>query len=106
MLRATLLPAALLALSAVALSAAQDGPPFPRIANCYAVGLRPDSTPADIEEVARFDLLIGGVWCNWNDAAQREKLAANIAAVRRRNLGQFDDLVGLRKEARQIDQTD
>ena len=61
------------------------GPPFPRIANCYAVGLTPQSTPADLEEIARFDLLIGGVWCNWGDAAQREKLAANIAEVRRRN---------------------
>ena len=62
-----------------------SGPPFPRIANCYAVGLRPDSTPKDIEEIARFDLLIGGVWCNWPNADQRKRLADNIAAVRKRN---------------------
>jgi hypothetical protein len=66
-------------------AAQRTGPPFPRIANCYAVGLRPDSKPSDIEEIARFDLLIGGVWCNWSDADQRRKLAENIAAVRKRN---------------------
>ena len=62
-----------------------DGAPFPRIANCYGVGLTPDSTPQDIEEVARFDLLIGGVWCNWADEQQRQKLARNLAAVREKN---------------------
>lgn len=59
--------------------------PFPRIANCYAVGLYPDSTPADIEEVARFDLLIGGVWANWGDVASLRKLAANMTRVRELN---------------------
>ena len=67
------------------LSAADEGPPFPRIANCYAVKLTPESTPADIKEIARFDLLIGGVWCNWDDPESRRKLAANIAEVRKRN---------------------
>jgi Hypothetical glycosyl hydrolase family 15 len=65
--------------------AAEAGPPFPRIANCYGVGLAPGSTPKDIEEIARFDLLIGGVWCNWADAEQRKKLADNMAAVRAKN---------------------
>jgi len=60
-------------------------PPFPRLANCYGVGLTPHSTPADLEEIARFDLLIGGVWCNWADEEQRRKLAANVAAVREKN---------------------
>ena len=63
----------------------QAGPPFPRIANCYGVGLQPNNTPADIEEIARFDLLIGGVWCNWGDEAMRKRLADNIAAVRKLN---------------------
>jgi len=75
---------ALCALAAAEL-AAQPNPPFPRIANCYGVGLTPDSTPKDIEEVARFDLLIGGVWCSWGDQEQRRKLAGNIAAVHARN---------------------
>lgn len=65
--------------------APQPGGPFPRIANCYGVGLTPDSTPEDIEAIARFDLLIGGVWANWQDADSRARLAANIAAVRARN---------------------
>ncbi|MFQ6130524.1 MAG: putative glycoside hydrolase [Armatimonadota bacterium] len=64
---------------------AEEGPPFPRIANCYAVGLSPSSTADDIAEIARFDLLIGGVRCNWGDARQREKLAENVEAVRRLN---------------------
>ena len=60
-------------------------PPFPRIANCYGVGLTPDSTPEDLEQVARFDLLIGGVWASRQDEEQRRKLAANLEAVRARN---------------------
>ena len=68
-----------------AASAQQTGPPFPRIANCYGVRLVPDSTPEDIEEIARFDLLIGGVWANWAGEQQRQKLAEKIAAVREKN---------------------
>ena len=76
---------ATLVLAGGSADAAPVAPPFPRIANCYGVGLRPNSTPADIEEIARFDLLIGGVSCNWEDAGQRAQLADNIAAVRRKN---------------------
>ena len=68
-----------------AVFAQAPGPPFPRIANCYAVGMKADSTPKDIEEIGRFDLLIGGVWCNWSNADQRKKLAENTAAVRKLN---------------------
>lgn len=60
-------------------------PPFPRIANCYSVGLTPWSTEQDLVEVARFDLLIGGLWADWSHAEQRAKLAANMAAVRKLN---------------------
>lgn len=78
---------ALLAMAAVGATAtAQDaGPPFPRIANCYGVRLVPDSTPEDIEEIARLDLLIGGVWANWNDKPQVARLHDKMAAVRERN---------------------
>jgi len=64
---------------------AQEGPPFPRIANCYGVGLKPDSTPEDLDAIARFDLLIGGVWANWGDEGSRRLIAEKIAAVRERN---------------------
>jgi hypothetical protein len=67
------------------LQAAPSGPPFPRIANCYGVGLTPDSTDKDIEEVARFDLLIGGLWANWSDASSVARLHEKVARVRERN---------------------
>jgi hypothetical protein len=67
-----------------ALAAAADVP-FPRIANCYFANLTPDSTPADVEEVARFDLLIGGVWANWGDPASVARLAERMAEARRLN---------------------
>ncbi|NLC57059.1 MAG: hypothetical protein GX774_09500 [Armatimonadetes bacterium] len=66
-------------------AAAKEGPPFPRIANCYAVGLSPESTPADIAEIARFDLLIGGVMCDWGNPEHRQRLAEKMALVRQRN---------------------
>jgi hypothetical protein len=49
------------------------------------VGLTPDSTPADVREVARFDLLIGGLWANWADPANVGRLAERMAEVRRLN---------------------
>ncbi len=64
---------------------APANPPFPRIANCYAVGLAPTSTPEGIAEIAKFDLLIGGVWANWGDEKSRKALADNMAAVRKLN---------------------
>ncbi len=75
----------LMALVCATAMADPSGPAFPRIANCYAAGLKPDSQAKDIEEIARFDLLIGGVWCNWNDPVQRAKLAENTGAVRKQN---------------------
>ncbi|MBI2300248.1 MAG: hypothetical protein HYU66_15095, partial [Armatimonadetes bacterium] len=64
---------------------ADPGPPFPRIANCYGVGLKPDSTPQDLAEIARCDLLIGGVWCNWAEPEQRRRLAGHLAELKRLN---------------------
>ncbi|MBM3498616.1 MAG: hypothetical protein FJX74_08075, partial [Armatimonadetes bacterium] len=65
--------------------AAQEGPPFPRIANCYAVQLTPHSTPEDLDEIAQWDLLIGGVWANWGDAESVRRVRENLQAVRERN---------------------
>lgn len=62
-----------------------EGPPFPRIANCYSVQLTPDSAETDLEAIARFDLLIGGVWCDWANPEQVERLKERMAEVRRRN---------------------
>lgn len=61
------------------------GPEFPRIANCYGIRLNPWSTEKDIEEIARFNLLIGGTWLNWEKPDQVEKFRAVVAEVRRRN---------------------
>ncbi|MGQ9610671.1 MAG: putative glycoside hydrolase [bacterium] len=60
-------------------------PPFPRIANCYGVGLMPDSSDKDIDEIAKFDLLIGGVWCDWNNDEQVKKLKEKVTEIRRKN---------------------
>jgi hypothetical protein len=69
----------------VAPVAPAEGPPFPRIANCYSVQLTADSTERDLEEIARFDLLIGGVWCDWGNPEQVARLNERMAEVRRRN---------------------
>jgi hypothetical protein len=66
-------------------ASAQEGPPFPRIANCYGIRLVPDSSPADIEEVAKWDLLIGGVWANWGDPESVRLLREKMQAVREKN---------------------
>lgn len=66
-------------------SAKNFGPPFPRIANCYGSRLTPESTAKDIDEIARIDLLIGGLWCNWNNPEHVKKLHKRIAEVRKKN---------------------
>ncbi len=60
-------------------------PPFPRLANCYAAQLTPDSTEKDLDEIARYDLLIGGVWCNWADPEHQRRITEKMAALRQRN---------------------
>lgn len=75
-------------LGCLALSAmmgATSEPPFPRIANCYASRLTSESTAKDIDEISRIDLLIGGLWCNWNDLEHVKKLHERIAEVRKKN---------------------
>ena len=68
--------------SAVPPSRTRQGPPFPRIANCYAAQLTPTSTEDDLREIARYDLLIGGVWANWSDPASVAALRRNMEKVR------------------------
>ncbi|MBM3212989.1 hypothetical protein FJZ33_12265, partial [Candidatus Poribacteria bacterium] len=58
---------------------------FPRIANCYGVGLTPENRVKDIDEISRTDLLIGGLWCNWNNPEHMKKLHERIAEVRKKN---------------------
>jgi len=65
--------------------AKNSGPPFPRIANCYGSGLKPGNTAKDIDEISRIDLLIGGLWCNWNDTEHVKKLHERMAEVRKKN---------------------
>ena len=62
-----------------------QGPPFPRIANCYGIRLVPDSSPEDIAEVAKWDLLIGGVWANWGDPESVRQVREKMQAVRGKN---------------------
>ena len=54
----------------------RTGPPYPRILNCYAAGLYKGASQADIQRVARYDLLCGGVDAN---------ATAEIARVRQLN---------------------
>ncbi|MBM3496003.1 MAG: hypothetical protein FJX72_17020, partial [Armatimonadetes bacterium] len=61
------------------------GMPYPRIANCYSVQLTPTSSEADLREIARYGLLIGGVWANWADPASVSALRERMAAVRKLN---------------------
>lgn len=62
-----------------------SNPPFPRIANCYGAWLVPESFDKDIDEIGRIDLLIGGVWCDWNNAEQLKKLNERIGKIRGKN---------------------
>lgn len=66
-------------------SRANSGPPFPRIANSYGARLVPESSDEDIDEIARIDLLIGGVGCDWSNEEQVKNLHERIAEVRKKN---------------------
>jgi hypothetical protein len=66
-------------------SAAGRGMSYPRIANCYFVQLTPTSSEADIRAIARYGLLIGGVWANWADPASVAALRERMAALRKLN---------------------
>ena len=65
--------------------AAGDGPPFPRIANCYGARLGPDTSDAELNLLARYDLLIGGTYCNWSNPEQVAKFRRNLTHLRQKN---------------------
>ncbi len=62
-----------------------SGPPFPRIANCYGAQLGPQTSTADLDQLARYDLLIGGSWCDWRRPEQVAAFRKNVAYLRRVN---------------------
>jgi len=62
----------------------RKGPPFPRIANCYGAALGHWTKPETLKELAKFDLLIGGVNAGNNDK-QRQAVAKMVAQLRARN---------------------
>ncbi len=86
-----LLPACLLAASAFA-GAVQEGPPFPRIANTTGVwldsrtpgGLYRCGEPAALEEIARYDLILG-VHGPWDGAGTEADVQEGISALKRLN---------------------
>ncbi len=84
-LLAALVSAALTLPSVRAPSTKDRGAPYPRIANCYFAQLAPTSSDADLEEIARYSLLIGGVWADWSSPASVQALQKQMAAVRRIN---------------------
>jgi hypothetical protein len=61
------------------------GPPFPRIANCYGSGLSPQTSREDLDKLAKYDLLIGGTWCNWTKPEQVTAFKKSLAYLRRAN---------------------
>jgi hypothetical protein len=61
------------------------GPPFPRIANCYGAGLTPQTPRDKLDQLAKFDLLIGGTWCDWTKPEQVAAFQKAIAYLRRIN---------------------
>jgi hypothetical protein len=66
-------------------SEAGKGPPFPRIANCYAAGLGPQTPRDDLDKLAKYDLLIGGSWCDWSKGEQVAAFKKNVAYLRKVN---------------------
>jgi len=78
-------PVLMALLATASVGADPAGPPFPRIANCYACQLTPDCTDQDIDEIARYDLLIGGVWAQWDNADSVRKLGEAMRRVRECN---------------------
>ncbi len=61
------------------------GPPFPRIANCYGAQLYPSTPARQLDELARYDLLIGGTGCDWSKPEAVAAFRENIAYLRRVN---------------------
>jgi hypothetical protein len=61
------------------------GPPFPRIANCYGARLGPQTPRDQLDELARYDLLIGGTWCDWGKGEQVAAFKKNLAYLRKIN---------------------
>jgi len=59
-------------------------PVFPRIASIYGSNLGPEATGVELQMLARYDLLIGGLHVP-SDAAGRSKLNANIKRLRELN---------------------
>ena len=61
------------------------GPPFPRIANCYGARLGPQTSRDQLNQLARYDLLIGGTWCDWGKPEQVAAFKRNLARLRQIN---------------------
>jgi hypothetical protein len=64
----------------------KEGPSFPRIANCYGAGVGIGSSEAELDEVARFDLLVGGFKdFNKSDTAQVKKFQQILKYLKTKN---------------------
>ena len=63
---------------------ARKGTPFPRIANCYGARLGHWTKGEELDVLAKFDLLIGGVNVG-RTPEQRAKVAAMVAQLRKKN---------------------
>ena len=63
---------------------ARKGTPFPRIANCYGARLGHWTKGEELDVLAKFDLLIGGVNVG-RTPEQRAKVAAIVAQLRKKN---------------------
>lgn len=63
----------------------RQGPPFPRIANCYGAGLSPQTSRKELDQLAKYDLLIGGTWCDWSKPKQVAAFQKNVACLRKIN---------------------
>lgn len=61
------------------------GPPFPRIANCYGAQLGPQTPREQLDQLARYDLLIGGTSCDWRKPAQVAAFKKNVTYLRQVN---------------------
>ncbi len=80
-----LLAVGLILLTLYAFAAERRGPAFPRIANCYGIQVTPWSDEADLAEAAKWDLMIGGLWCNWADPEQARLLKEKMTRLHELN---------------------